>query len=80
MSSQSRRPLGRDRNKVLTPRDTSGRLGLEGERTRDEGTENSSQTFVLPLYEDCELCWARFENGVLQAACKCVMTQVDDAG
>ncbi len=77
MSSPSRRPLGRDRNKVLTRKGHSDRLGQEGERTSDEGTEKS--TYMLPWFDDCELCWARFDNGVLTYGCKCVMFQAEHA-
>ncbi len=52
-------------------------------RRKDEDEENVSRetdlTFVLPYYEDCELCWARFENGAFTCGCKCVTVQVEDA-
>ncbi len=77
MSSQSRRALGRDRNKVLTRKDHSDRLGQEGERTSDEGTETSPLTFTLPFYDDCVLCWVRFEHGFYVSGCRCVEHQVN---
>ncbi len=77
MSSPSRRPLGRDRNKVLTRKGHSDRLGQEGERTSDEGTE--ILTFKLPLFDDCQLCWARFVDGSFVYGCECVVHQVESA-
>ncbi len=73
--------MKRERDKNRVDRDTTSVVPSMGVRA-GAGRENHDTpygvTFVLPFYDDCELCFAAFQKGELVHGCRCVLHQADD--